>query len=530
MQAKYISYRDTNAFSSVVLDYLDRKPELTDFYRYTPDNAGLSEAIVKRNFRGSREVLVRMLKKQYLSEREIPLAVSSNIASLADDRTFTVTTGHQLNIFTGPLYFIYKIVTAINLAAQLKREHPEYNFVPVYWMATEDHDFEEINHLQIEDRKLTWNKSQAKGATGKMGTADIEEVLTAYKGFLGIGENGLKLAEIVEKAYAFHRKLSDATRSLVNALFGKYGLVCLDADEPELKQQFAEVIFQDITGEHSFKNISRSNEALEELGYKPQVNPREINFFYMLDELRERIVREGELFKVVNTEISFTAAELREELNRHPERFSPNVVMRPLYQELVLPNLAYIGGGAEVVYWLQLKSNFEHYGVDFPVLLLRNSALVIDRRNETRMHLMGINYKDLFADVETIKNNWVKAHVPLQLALPDEQLAISWIFEQIKLSAFKIDKTLSVSADTAKTRTLKMLENLEKKMLRAEKRKHTTSLAQIEKLKERLFPGSGLQERVVNIAPMYIAYGDSFIEGLIAAFKPLDHEFTVLFA
>src|SRR5215217_2756879 len=508
MHAKYISYKETNAFSSAVLEYIGGKPELRPFYGYSPDYAGFAEAIEKRRFTASRPLLTSVLRKQY-SSVEMPALVEANISLLDDERTFTITTGHQLNIFTGPLYFIYKIVTAINLAEDLKIKFPDYNFIPVYWMATEDHDFEEINHVKVEDRMLTWSK-KASGATGRLSTKDIEDVLVAYKGYLGISENGLKLAEMAEQAYSRHEKLCDATRALVNALFGSYGLVCVDADEKALKQQFAELIYRDITEENSFKCISESNALLEKSGYKPQVNPREINFFYMTDALRERIVKENGVFRVMNSEISFSAEELHNEIMENPERFSPNVVMRPMYQEVILPNLAYIGGGAEVTYWLQLKANFDHYQVDFPILLLRNSAQVIDKRTEARMHILGISYKDLFSDTETLKNEWVKAHVPLQLALEDEQRSVSALFEQIKLSAYKIDKTLSLSADAAKTKTLRLLGTLEKKMLRAEKRKHVTSLSQIEALKDKMFPSGGLQERVLNIAPLYVLYGDDF--------------------
>jgi bacillithiol biosynthesis cysteine-adding enzyme BshC len=528
MQAKYISYKETNAFSTAILDYISGKEQLKSFYKFSPDLSGFAEAIKARNFQGDRSILVDVLHHQY-GFIKTTSEVKANINLLADERTFTITTGHQLNIFTGPLYFIYKIVTAINLAKQLKQEFPEYNFVPVYWMATEDHDFEEINHVKLEDKMLIWNK-ETSGATGRLNPKDLEEVLQAYKGFLGISENGLKLSQIVEDAYSQHDKLSDATRALVDALFGRYGLVCVDADEPGLKKQFAEIIYHDIIEENSSKYIAESNADLEALGYKPQVNPREINFFYMTDGLRERILEDKGMYKVNHTDIRFSKEELQEEVRRFPERFSPNVVMRPVYQEVILPNLAYIGGGAEITYWLQLKANFEHYKVDFPVLLLRNSAQFIDKRTEQRMHILGISQRDLFNDTLQLKNEWIKSHVNIQLTLKDEERALNAIFDQIKLNAYKIDKTLSQSADAAKTRALRLISNLEQKMLRAEKRKHTTSLAQIENLKTKMFPSGGLQERSMNIAPMYVLYGDDFIASLVQHFKPLDHQFTILFA
>lgn len=528
MQAKYITYQETNAFSSAVLDYIGGKAQLNDFYRYTPDFNGFAEAIENRNFIGDRAALVHTLKKQYASARPSAL-VESNIELLADGKTFTITTGHQLNIFTGPLYFIYKIVTAINLAKDLKLQFPDFNFVPVYWMATEDHDFEEINHVKLEDKLLTWDK-EAAGATGRLNTKDILETLIAYKGYLGIGKNGLMLSRLVEDAYTNNTRLSDATRELVDALFGEYGLVCVDGDEVALKKQFAEVIYQDITEENSFRHINSSNDQLEKLGYKVQVNPREINFFYMIDGLRERIVLEDGLYKVMHADISFNKETLLQEIKAHPERFSPNVVMRPIYQELILPNLAYIGGGAEVTYWLQLKASFDHYNVDFPVLMLRNSALIIDKRSEIKMEVLGISHKQLFNNIEVLKTDWIKSHVNLQLTLNDEERAIRAVFDQIKLNAYKIDKTLSQSADAAKTKALKLISSLEQKMIRAEKRKHATSFAQIEKLKQNLFPNGVLQERVLNIAPMFVLYGDEFIASLIHSFKPLDHQFTIIFA
>ena len=528
MQAKYISYQQTHAFSSVVLDYIDGKDNLESFYKYSPTIEGFKKAIEDRKYSGDRSLLVRSLQKQYLHLQSSAL-VKENINLLADDRTFTITTGHQLNIFTGPLYFIYKIVTAIKLAADLKKSFPDYNFVPVYWMATEDHDFEEINHVKVEDKLLTWKKNAA-GATGRLNTSDITDALAAYKGYLGISENGTEFSKAIEKAYTSNKTLADATRELVDTLFGKKGLVCIDADDAALKTPFSDIMYQDITAGNSFTQINASSAALESKGYKPQVNPREINFFYMDDQLRERIVEEDNLYKVLHTDISFTREALKHEIDTHPERFSPNVVMRPVYQELILPNLAYIGGGAEVTYWLQLKANFDYYKVFYPVLILRNSALVIDDRSARKMQILDISPITLFNSDEQLKNQWIKAHVGDSLCLDDEQRAIRAIFDQIKLNSYKIDKTLSMSAEGAKTKALKLVTNLEKKLLRAEKRKHTTSLQQIDALKNKLFPSGVLQERVLNIAPMYVLYGDDFIESLLSAFKPLDYKFTVLYA
>lgn len=526
MQAKYISYQETGSFSKLVLDYINNEEQLKAFYSYRPDMAGLAEALEKRHFLGDRNTLVEVLKNQYqhLTPNK---SVTKNIELLGLNNTFTVTTGHQLNLFTGPLYFIYKIVTTINLAIELKMAHPDQNFVPIYWMATEDHDFDEINHVSVDEKNISWIQN-TNGATGRLSTKTVAAAVTAYKGYLGISKNGKRIAKLVEQAYLEHDNLADATRYLVNNLFEKYGLVIVNADDSQLKKQFANIITADVIKHNSAKNIEQSSKNLEDIGYKTQVNGRDINFFYLKDDLRERLIFEDEKYLVNHTEISFTEAELKAEIENHPERFSPNVVMRPMYQEVILPNIAYIGGGAEVAYWMQLKTNFDYYKVDFPVLLLRNSALLIDERSAQNLYNLGFSLEDAFLPAEELKNIWVKRHSTAQLSLADETRAINSIFDQIKLNAYKIDKTLSVSTDTAKQKTNHLLANLEKKLFRAEKRKHETALIQIDNVKKRLFPNGTLQERILNIAPMYVNYGEDFLSSCIENFEPLGGDFTLL--
>jgi len=315
---------------------------------------------------------------------------------------------------------------------------------------------------------------------------------------------------------------------MVNALFGQYGLVIIDADDHQLKQQFAGIIEQDIIGQNSFKNISATNEQLEKLGVHIQVNPREINFFYLIDGLRERMVFEEERYKVLNTEISYTKEELQKEISAYPERFSPNVVMRPLYQEYILPNIAYVGGGAEVVYWLELKSNFDHYKVDFPILILRNSGLVVPKQSASKIARMELELTELFKSNDDIKKNWVKNHSEHELSLKEEWRELQQIFERIKLRSFKIDPTLAPSAGAVQTRLEHAIDNLEKKLIKAEKKNYQTRLEQVDHIKADLFPKDSLQERSENFGLFYVKWGQEFIEELIKHFEPLDFQFTVL--
>jgi bacillithiol biosynthesis cysteine-adding enzyme BshC len=531
MEASCISYKETGYFSQTVIDYIDDTAELRPFYSHRPDMTGFAELLKSKTVVADREILATVLSEQYARITNFDCSVSqfvfSNINLLKESNTYTITTGHQLNIFAGPLYFIYKIVTAIKLAQQLKKQFPDKNFVPIYWMASEDHDFAEINYTNIGGKKVHW-WYETTGATGRINPDTIRQALNQYKGVLGLDHHAPELAKIVETAYSKFDKLADATRYMVDALFGNYGLVIIDADDHRLKQQFAPIMAQDITEQNSFENISATNEKLVKLGVHIQVNPREINFFYLQDHLRERIVFEGDSYKVLNTEISFTKEELLQEINQFPERFSPNVVMRPLYQECILPNIAYVGGGAEVVYWLELKSNFDHYKIDFPILILRNSGLIIRKEHASKIAKMDLHNADLFKPTDTIKSDWVKKHSDHNLSLTEEWRELTAIFEKIKLRAFKIDNTLAPSAEAVQARLKHAIDNLEKKLVKAEKINYHTSLEQVEGIKADLFPKNSLQERTENFGLFYVKWGENLIDELVRHFEPLDFKFTVL--
>jgi bacillithiol biosynthesis cysteine-adding enzyme BshC len=535
MDASCIDYKDTGFFSQTVIDYLEDKPELRSFYNQRPDIEGFATVIKNRKVTADRVLLAKVLTKQYesISKIDQPAGgrnsklVHENIDLLRSTNTYTITTGHQLNIFAGPLYFIYKIVTTIKLAKQLKESFPDKNFVPVYWMASEDHDFAEINYTIIGGKKVHW-WYEASGATGRINPDTMRQALNQYKGVLGLDHHAHELAAIVETAYAKFDRLADATRYLVNALFGQYGLIIIDADDHDLKKQFAGIIEQDIIEQNSFKNISATNEQLEKLNVHIQVNPREINFFYLTDGLRERIVFEDDLYKVLNTELSFSKEELQKEISTNPERFSPNVVMRPLYQEYILPNIAYVGGGAEVVYWLELKSNFDHYKIDFPILILRNSGLIIPKQSASKIARMEMDICELFKPVDAIKTDWVKKHSDHELSLREEWHELQRIFEKIRQHSSKIDPTLAKSTSAVEARLEHAINNLEKKLIKAEKKNYLTRLEQIDHIKCELFPKDSLQERTENFGLFYVKWGQYFIDELIRNFEPLDFKFTVL--
>jgi bacillithiol biosynthesis cysteine-adding enzyme BshC len=376
MPTDCISYQKSGYFTKLIVDYLDEKPELKSLYNRFPsleNFKGQLEEKAQNYSEENRKSLVTALENQY-NGFHVSEATQANISLLSNTKTFTITTGHQLNLFTGPLYFLYKIASAITLSSTLKKEYPAYDFVPIYWMATEDHDFEEINHFNFKNAKIKWNK-ESHGPVGRLSTEGLKDVLDVFASELGIGDNATYLKGLFEKSYLKHNNLAAATRFLANELFGEKGLVILDGDDKRLKQLFSPFVKNELIHKTSFQKVTETNSVLQ-ASYDIQVNPREINLFYIEDNLRERIVFENNLFKVNNTKLVFSEKEILELVENHPEKFSPNVILRPLYEEIVLPNLCYIGGGGEIAYWLQLQSSFEANKVTFPILLVRNSVLL----------------------------------------------------------------------------------------------------------------------------------------------------------
>lgn len=517
MKITHLPYSQTNAFSQLVTDFTSQDPKLTPFLHRFPTIENFGEQLKAKAQQFStaqRQTLVNVLQKQYKNLPKNP-AVDLNLALLQQEKTFTVTTGHQLNIFTGPLYFIYKIVTAIKTCQELKQAYPENEFVPVYWMASEDHDFAEINHFNLFGKRHEWNSEQ-KGAVGRMKLEGLENVLAELP----------EKFPVFEDAYRNSQTLSEATRKIVNALFGEYGLVVLDADEPQLKQVLIPVIQNELTQNTAYQLVNRTNETLAAY-YKPQVLAREINLFYLENGLRERLVKEEETYNVLNTNLSFTSEEIQQLAVEHPEDFSPNVILRPLYQELVLPNLAYVGGGAEVAYWLQMKQIFEEYNVPFPILMLRNSAMYINKATAARMHKLGLQAEDLFQDFNTLKKQVAEALDLPTISLEGQMHTVSEVFAEIEKLAKSIEPTLEKTVGAEAQKVQNALQMLEKKIGKAQETKFETIFKQLATVKEKLFPGDGLQERSDNLLSFQTNNPD-FIADLLLAFDPFRQEFVIL--
>lgn len=524
-----IPYRETKQFSRIVLDHIDQAAPLRPFYAHAVSRSGFEEAIKNRqSVQTDRETLVVHLQEQYkglgISEK-----LNKNLEDLRSPNTFTITTAHQPNLFTGPLYVIYKILHAIQLARHLAGQFPDKKFVPVYYMGSEDADLDELGHLFLNAERLDWDTKQS-GAVGRMKVdKGLLKLIDQIAGQVGVQPFGNEIVQILKQCFKQDVSIQQGTFHLLHQLFGEWGLVVLIADAPALKKTMIQVFKEDLLKQTPSQIVEQTSAQLGK-EYKVQASPRAINLFYMVDGIRNRIESTTEGFQVVDTDIKFTKESLFNELDQHPDRFSPNVILRGLYQETILPNIAFIGGGGELAYWLQLKELFSHYKVPYPVLVLRNSFLVVEKTWMEKISKTGFDLVDFFQPLRALTDQYVTRESKNAIRLNGTLTDTEALFDRIKSQAGAVDPTLANHTEALKVQAVKKLKELEKKMLRAEKRKFADQQKQLVQIKDRLFPGEGLQERVDNFIPYYAKWGKVFLENLLAHSLSVEQEFTILIA
>lgn len=522
-----LPFEQVPQLSSKDIAYATEEKTLRPFYKYPVRLESFADVIAdKQKNPVNRNVLVEVLEAQY-ADLDTTEAVKSNIAALADENTFTVITAHQPSLFTGPLYYIYKIISTINLAKKLNEHYSDYKFVPVFVTGGEDHDFEEVNHTYLFNKTLQWESGET-GSVGMMKTEGVQPVLEELKDILGNSPHATKIFDIISAAHTSHDRYAMAAIHLVNELFKKDGLVVLGMNNAKLKKLFVPIIKEEIFKQPSQALVQETQEQLEAAGFGGQAHPRAINFFYLCAQTRERIVLKDNIYEVLNTDYTFTKAELEAEIENHPERFSPNVIMRPLFQELVMPNLAYIGGGGELAYWMERQSQFAHFSLNFPMLIRRNSVLWIDKGNAKRMAKVDLSIPEIFQDTEDLIKAYVKENTENELSLKKEKGMLKGIYDIVIQKAREIDPTLVKTVKAEQAKQLNSLAAMEAKLLRAEKQRHDISINQIRSIKERLFYNNGLQERRDNFMSLYLKYGDTFFETLKAHLDVLDKRFVVI--
>lgn len=530
IQLQYQPYEQVPQLAAKDLAYIQEHPSLKPFYNYSATPEQFEQVIRdKQRDTTDREALTRALLDQW---KHLPEGheVLVQIEKLRSNNTFTVTTAHQPSLLTGPLYYIYKIASTIHLAQDLQQRFPDYQFVPVFICSFEDHDFAEVNHLQLFGQRYEW-KIESHGPVGFLENSTLRPLLDEIVQKFGNAPFAKKLETLLHEAFGpGQEQYGRSAQLFTQALFENYGLIVADFSTPAMKRLLVPVIRKELMEQLSKKTVEPTIRELEALGFAQQAHARDINLFYIGDGGRNRIVLEDRVYKVLDREYSWSETELLKYVEEHPEHFSPNVVLRPIYQELVLPNLAYIGGGGEIAYWLERKKQFEAFGLNFPMLVRRNSVLWIDKNLMSKLTRWQLTPQDLFQSSDGLVRRFLEHHAEQTLDLTTQKIQLTAIFDSIKNIGVQVDPTLKGSIEAEATRQLKAVEQLESRLVRAEKQKHETSLNQVRALHQKLFPGEGLQERYDNFIPYYLQYGNAWLDTVVQICDPMRREMILALA
>ena len=522
-----IPFRESGQFAQRDVAYAERDADLLSFAVHQPTVESFAAAIAERqSFPCDRASLVEVLNEQYAGYGIKAKNRPAQLSQLADEKTFCVVTAHQASLFLGPLYYVYKILSAVALSRKLAEAYPEFSFVPVFVLGAEDHDLDEIDHVRVGGKTYQWQTGQT-GATGRMKLTGIEEVRKLVGDALGDSTSAQRLRTLVERCYQPGRTLGVATAHFVAELFGQYGVVVANLDDLRFKRNFAPYIRREVIERVSEPLVAETVTRLESAGYRQQAHARSINFFYLQDGRRDRIEYEGGTYTVLDTPLRFSAAEMEREIREHPERFSPNVVMRPLLQEVSLPNLAYVGGGGELAYWLERKTQFAEFGVPMPVLVRRDSAWWITYEQQRRLSKLGLVQQDFLGDKHQLLRRVASEQADIAIDYSEQRDRLQQTLQDISASAKQVDPTLEAHVLAKAALLDKELVALEKRLVRRLKKQEADSVQRTEQLYDELLPGGGLQERKDSFMNLYARWGDGFFDALLEGFDPLDMRLKV---
>ena len=516
LHIEQVGLKQSAQFGNLFLDYISGEEKLRNLYTYLPEINAFDQVLSDRKkIKINRSLLIERLLVQY-KDIELTESFLQQIYSLGKDNTFTITTGHQLCLGTGPLYLILKTLTCIKMVERLKEKNPADHFVPVFWLASEDHDVEEINHFYVFGKKYTWETDQ-KGAVGRFHTEGIIELLDTIK----------DIPDWLKNAYKQSKTLAEATRKIIHHLFGTYGVIVIDGDDPELKKEFGHIAEQELVNMSAYSAMTVTNVHIEQLHYSTQVHPREINLFYLKDNLRERIEWKDDRYHILHTDHSFSKEELLKELSDHPERFSPNVVLRPLYENILLPDLVYVGGPGEIAYWLQLKEVFNTYNIFLPVIFPRMFSGVLNKAQHAKLQKAQISTSELFLSEFDLKQLVVARTGQKEVSIAKQTGEISEVFNEIIKVASETDASLDYWAQAEKTKVIKQLDDIEKKIRKAEERKHEEAIKSVGGIREKLLPNGKLQERQESLFTFSIN-DPEFIDNLYRHLDPFTFQIQIV--
>ncbi|MDH7603716.1 MAG: bacillithiol biosynthesis cysteine-adding enzyme BshC [Melioribacter sp.] len=517
----YINFCDIPGQQNLFLDYLYEFDNVRKFYKSNFREQETYETLFEKlvnSQRPHRNQLIELIKKQYQNIR-ISKQTESNIEALYSNKTFAICTGQQLGIFGGPLYTFYKTITAIKLSQYLKERYDNYQFVPIFWLEGDDHDFEEV-------RKFSILNNNNELISLKYDDGLEEEINRGCIGLKSFNNNLEKLFEdliihlretefknsVIELLKSFYKPgdtFLTSFRNLMIRIFDDYGLIVFNPLDSEVKKLLTPIFSEEIINyrNHTIQLVERSAE-LEET-YHAQVKVKPINLFFIENNERLLIEPVEEEYRLKGRRKKFTKDELLEQLNKFPEKFSPNVLLRPICQDYLFPTAFYIGGPSEISYFAQLSPLYDIYNIVQPVIYPRASATIVEKNVKSIIEKYNLDYLNLFTTEEELITKIIEQNstTDINSLFENSQSDIEKILFGLAENLSSIDKSLFDITNKTKIKIEENLNYLKTKALELEKSKHEVTIRQLTKARNNLYPNNNLQEREINFIYFANKYG-----------------------
>ncbi len=540
-----INFSEIPNHLNLFLDYLYDFEKLQSFYyhdfRKKEDYNKIFKSISERN-NHNRAAIKEIIIYQYSSLDNLSQKTERNIQVLDGKRTLFVITGQQLGILGGPLYTFYKIITAIKLSSHLNERFDDYYFVPLFWMESDDHDFNEVNSINILNDsnnlvsisyKEIIEEDELKESVGTIVFDEsINGVFEKLNAELRNTEFKAALIDKLKNIYKVGRTFKESFRELLFELFDKYGLIIFDPQHDKVKSLLKPIFINEIKNfrEHTQKLVSVS--AVLEEQYHAQVKIKPVNLFYKLENGRYAIEPFDNVFKLKRKRKQFTEEEILSEAENYPERFSPNVLLRPITQDYLFNTAFYIAGPSEVSYFAQVNPLYNYFNLVPPIIYPRSSATLLENHLTAFTEKYDIEIKDIFLGQEHLKEKILSnlSEINLKNVFDDKNKKLELIFDELKQELFGIDKTLSDSVNKYRDRILQLLNDLNNKAKKHQDNKFETVIRQLNKLSNLVYPNQNLQERELNFVYFFNKFGPELLDKIYdeLSIQEFEHQIILL--
>jgi bacillithiol biosynthesis cysteine-adding enzyme BshC len=529
---QWINYTDfprsEGGFSQLYRDYINDFHKVEHYFEtdfHSLDTLGKYAHRLTQRIR-HRSILVEVLLEQN-QQFGIGEAAINNIYSLADDNTFAIVTGQQVGMLTGPMYTIYKTITTIKLAKHLATIYPDYKFVPIFWLEGEDHDFEEVNKINVLNSDntptcveyLPNGKPVTKnlGAVGEIGLDDyINMYFDTLEKTLGNSEYRQPLIELLKSAYFAGTNINQSFALLMNKLFEGEGLVFISSNDKRLKQLLSPLFLKELSEFPRVSQLIIEQSAELEDNYHAQIKTKALNLFHLSKGGRYFIEPREDGFSLKGSKQHFTKDELLEIATNNPELLSPNVALRPICQDTILPTLVYVAGPAEIAYFAQLKKVYRHFDLTMPMIYPRASITLVEEKLERMMDKYQLELIEFFEGSDKINRRVIDniSEIKIDDMFAEINVRIADLTNEMRFGLNYIDSTLLGALENTRLKIEQQFSTLKEKVIEAQKRKHETGLRQIAKVVNSILPNKNYQERELNIIHFMNKHGLDFAHSL----------------